>query len=219
MFVRGSYMLIALFVVALAAAGCDGDDEEAAAPSASSLERLLPPPNEVGPLRLERSLSWDNPTDFVVQGTVLPEAKPPSSAVAQMEDAGFAAAAGSILVPRGGGSPVNVSVAAFDSEDGAVQAQDYLHDQDLQQPCFAACAVSPQELAINDIPGATAVHQVPTTGELPPGTSRFEAFAAEFTIGEDLFYVHASGDPGDIPPAAFERGTAAVYDHASQTAG
>ena len=217
-FAVSRFSLLSLLALALAGAivtGCggDGDGDQ---PSPQSLESLLPPPSQIGPLQLERTIDWENATDFVVQGTVLPQATAPSSAIGQMEDAGFAAGAGDVLTPKGGGEPVNVSVAAFDSTDGAVDAQDYLHEQDLQQPCFAACAVSPEELAIDEIPGATAVHQAPVEGELPPSVEPFEAFAVEFTIGENLFYIYASGDPGDIPPAAFEKGSLNVYEYAHQ---
>jgi hypothetical protein len=206
--------LIALVLLFQVGTGCGDDNGDERTPE--SLESLLPPPAQVGPLRLERSLAWDNATDFIVQGTVLPQATAPSAAIGQMEDSGFSAAAGQILTPKGGGEPVNVSVAAFDSADGAAEAQDYLHEQDLQQPCFAACAVSPNEFAIQDVPGVTAVHQAPVTGDLPPGVGPLEAFAAEFTIGSDLFYVYASGDPGDVPAPAFERGVLTIYEHAQQ---
>jgi ketosteroid isomerase-like protein len=135
----------------------------------------------------------------------LPEDTPPSEAVAKMDDAGFQAAAGDQLRPKGGGAPVFVDAARFDSADGASEAQDYLHSQDLQQPCAGACVVSPQEFTIDGIPGATAVHQVPIDGPLPPGKQPFEGYSVEFTNGSDLFYVTASGDPGDIPPRVFEK--------------
>jgi hypothetical protein len=65
---------------------------------------------------------------------------------------------------------------------------------------------------------ATSARRVFVGGELPPGLNRFEAFAVEFTIGQNLFYAHASGDPGDIRPQAFERRAVAIYEHASQSA-
>ncbi len=209
--------LVAFGLMGAVGAGCGGD-EGGDEPAPESLATQLPPPSQLGPLREERSFNWDNATDFVVEGTVLPEATAPSSAIEQIDDAGFAAGAGQILVPKGpgGGAPVNVAVAAFDSSDGATQAQDYLHDQDLQQPCFAACAVNRRELTIEEIPGATAVHHVPIKGELPPGLHPFEGFAVEFTIGSNLYYASASSDPGDIPVAEFEKGALRFYEHAQQ---
>ena len=210
----GRLLLVAALLTEALGAGC-GNDEET---SPASLKGLLPPPSQIGPLKLEVPFEWDNPTDFIVQGTVLPQTTAPSEAVSKMDDAGFQAAAGDLLQPRGGGEPVNVDVARFDSSEGATQARDYLHSQDLQQPCAAACSVNPRALTIKGIPGATAVHQVPIKGNLPPGIFPFEAFAAEFVIGSDVFYAYASGHPGDIPPSAFERGVRAIYEHASQQA-
>jgi hypothetical protein len=215
----GLRALLALLVAVAvgAATGCgDGDGSDV---SPQSLSKLLPPASQLGQLRLEGSLSWKDPVDFVVQGTVLPQGTAPSSAASQIEDAGFAAGAGDILVSQGGGPPINVSVAGFDSTDGASQAQDYLHAQDLEQPCLAACSVSPQDLKIKGIPGATAVHQVPVKTKLPPYIEPFEAYAVEFTLGEDVFYAHASGDPGDIPPGVFERGAVSLYKYARQRQG
>ncbi len=208
--------LVAVTVFGISLPGCGGDDDEPEGPSPESLEGLLPPASQLGPLNLQATLTWDNAIDLVVQGVVLPEATAPSDAVAQIEDAGFVAGAGEILMPRGDGSPVNATVAAFDSTEGVAQAQEYLHTQDLEQPCAAACAVSPVELPIKDIPDATAVHHVPVEGELPPGVHPFEGFAIEFPIGENLFYASASAGPGEIPVSTFERGAANFYRYAKQ---
>jgi hypothetical protein len=209
---------IAVAIFAIAACGDDEDGDDGA--SASSLGALIPPPSDFGPLKLEREFTWDNATDYVVQGPILPQITVPSDAIGEIEDDGFSAAAGNELVPEDGGPPVIVSVAAFDSEDGAADAQAYLHDQDLEQPCFAACSVDPQELEIPNVPGATAVHQVPLEGKLPPEVGPpFEGYVVEFVIGSNLFYVNASGPPGDIPAEAFIEGATAFYRHASETAG
>jgi hypothetical protein len=199
-------------VAGVVVAGCGGDGGGEASPA--DLEPLLPPPSQLGPLEMERTFEWDNATDFIVQGTVLPEDTPPSSSVEKMDDAGFQAAAGEQLIPKGGGAPTFVDAARFDSAEGATEAQNYLHQQDLQQPCAGSCVVAPQELTISDIPGATAVHQVPTKGPVPPGRQPFEAYSVEFTDGSALFYATASGDPGDISPQAFEKGAVAFYEYA-----
>jgi hypothetical protein len=186
----------------------------------ADLKHFLPPPSQLGRLALERGLQWDKATDFLVQGTELPQDTAPSSAAAAIDDAGFQSGAGDVLVPKGGGPPVHVDVASFDSSDGATQAQSYLHEQDLLQPCYAACTVDPQELSISSVPGAKAVHQVPLKGKLPPNAGNpFEAYAAEFTIGSNLFYAYASGSPGDIPPQIFEKGVTSFYKYANQQSG
>ena len=212
--VRKPLVMVAI-VAALLVAGCGDDDDGGDAPAPGTLKALIPPAEDLGPLEVERTFTWDNATDFVVQGLFIPEGTAPSAAIESVEDAGFESGAGQLLTPRGGGAPSFVIVAAFDSEDGAAEAQEYLHDQDLEQPCFAACSVSPEEMSLSDVPGATAVHYVPLKGDLPPGIFPFEDYAAEFTIGENLFYAHAGGDPGDIAPKLFERGMTAFYEHAS----
>jgi hypothetical protein len=197
----------------LGVAGCGGGGGSTQTDSAS-LKALLPPAQKLGPLRIERTFAWDNPTDFIVQGTVLPALTKPTDAIAKM--AGFESAAGEALLPKGatGGPPVLIDAAAFGSADDATASQDYLHSQDLQQPCAASCSVNPTNLKIPNVPGATAVHQVPINAHAP---GSFEAYSAEFTIGSNLFYATASGNPGDIPPQVFERGVAAFYKQASQS--
>jgi hypothetical protein len=213
--IRSVCSILAAFAVAVTGAvmaGCGGEGDDDV--SAADLKQLLPPPSQLAPLQIERTFEWDNAIDFIVLGTVLPEDTAPSEAGGKMDDAGFQAAAGEQLVPKGGGAPVLVDAARFDSADGTTEAQTYLHQQDLQQPCAGACVVSPQEFTIDDIPGATAVHQVPIKGPLPPGKHPFEAYSVEFTNGSDLFYATASGDPGDIPPRMFEKGAVAFYEYA-----
>jgi hypothetical protein len=195
----------------LGVAGC-GSGSSTQADSAS-LKPLLPSAEQLGPLRVETTFAWDNPTDFIVQGTVLPALTKPTDAIAKM--AGFQAGAGEALLPKGatGGPPVLIDAVAFGSADDASAAQDYLHSQDLQQPCAASCSVNPTTLKIADVPGVTAVHQVPINPKAPDS---FEAYSAEFTVGSNLFYATASGSPGDVPPQAFERGVATFYKQASK---
>src|SRR5436190_5399654 len=95
-------------------AGCGGGGGSSSVSPASLKSQLLPP-SQLRPLKLERSFQWDNPTDFIVQGTVLPAQTAPTAAIAAMS--GFQAAAGDSLVPPGGGPPIPVDVAAFDSSD------------------------------------------------------------------------------------------------------
>jgi hypothetical protein len=199
------------------AAGC-GDDDSGDQVSPGSLQELLPPATSLGPLEPEpqRSFEWDNPIDYVHEGFFLPQATPLSAAVDEISDAGFEAAAGAELSPKGGGDPVIVSVARFESPEGAAEAQSYLHAEDLKQPCFAACTVNPTELELTGIPGATATHLVPLKDAPPEAGPPFEAYAVEFVVGSDLFYANAGGPPGDISEAEFERGAGAFYEHARE---
>ena len=67
----------------------------------------------------------------------------PSELGAAIEDAGFQGAVGKDL----GGPDLNVRIRAvqFDSEEGALEARDLLHDEDLKPPCPEACVVTPIE--------------------------------------------------------------------------
>ena len=90
----------------------------------------------------------DNPTDFVVEGSFRSEAASPSELIEPIEDEGFAATAGRHLADEKREKVTLLSVAAFDSEGGAEGARDVLHEEDLKQPCFAQCVVSPVELTV-----------------------------------------------------------------------
>lgn len=149
----------------------------------------------------------------------MPEALPPSKAIAAIDDAGFEAGAGQLIFPKGGGPQIHVGVAGFDSSDGASKAVDYLHEQDLQQPCFAACTVTPRDLTVKGIPNSKAVHQVPNPGKPPPGSEKFERWVIEFAIGPDLYIVDTTGDPGAVPKARFEQGAQQVYQYAAKQSG
>jgi hypothetical protein len=211
---RRCLSLAGLICAALAlGAGCGGDDET----SPASLKSRLVPASQ---LRLEvvQPFEWDNSIDFSVEGVLLPAATKPSAAVDEIDDAGFDAGDGEILRPKGGGPDIHVAVVKFDSDDGAVEIRDYLHGQDLQQPCFEACTVNPKELELKGVPNSKAVHQVPLPkSQIPPGAPPpFERYVAEFTIGPYLYIADAGGAPGDTPPARFQRGVRTVYEYASK---
>jgi hypothetical protein len=198
--------LVALPAVGLA---CGGDETS----PASLKDRVIPAANLK--LKSEREFEWDNPTDFVVEGIHGPEKTRPSDIISAIDEAGFEAAAGRQLIAKGGEPGAHVSVARFDSEDGARQARDYLHEQDLQQPCFAACVVNPREHTVRGIPDSLAVYHEPIEGEPPPGLFKFVAFKIEFTIGEDLYVLDTMGAPGKPTEAQFDRWAKAFYEHAS----
>ena len=202
---------IALLVaVAMATVAACGDDDEGGV-SPEALEEHLFPKSELQRLDLEveRTFAWDNPTDFTVQGLFLPEATPPSESIELIDDAGFEAGAGQFL---GRGS--SVGVAQFQSEEGANEVRDYLHEQDLQQPCYAACVVEPREFELEGIPDAQAVAQLPTEGEPPPDSGPpFERYVVEFTVGSFLYVGDASGPPGGDLRSQFVEAANALYDH------
>src|SRR4051812_27306386 len=172
--------------------------------SSSDVKARLLPPAQLKPLTQERAFLWENAIDFVGQGVTLPEGTPPSEAVEAVEDAGFSVGAGQQLASEG--APVaRISVAKFDSTDGATEAQNYLHGQDMQHPCFKSCSVDTHAFTIKGIPGSKGVRQSPNGIEPPPGSQPFERDLTEFTIGEYLYLVEADGDPGSIPMAQLDR--------------
>jgi hypothetical protein len=211
---RRGLSLAGLICAALAlGAGCGGDDET----SPASLKAQLVPASQLR-LKVEEPFEWDNPIDFIVDGVLIPAGTKHSDAIEEIDDFGFEAGYGEILRPRGGGPDIHLDVAKFDSDDGARDARDYLHQQDLQQPCFAACSVNPEDLDVNGVPNLEGVHQVPLPkAQIPPGAGPpFERFVVEFTIGPYLYIVDAGGAPGDTPPRRFASGTKIVYEYASQ---
>ena len=139
--------------------------------SLAKLKSQVPAAGDLG-LKEERESEWDNATDLLVQGLVIPEATKPSELGAKIEDAGFQGAVGTELADARHKPNVRIAAAQFDSKEGALEARDVLHKQDLKQPCAAACTVTPSEYKLNKIPDNAAVHHAPVQGELPPGCPR-----------------------------------------------
>jgi hypothetical protein len=110
---------------------------------------------------------------------------------------------------------VRISAAQFGSKQGALEARDALHKEDLKQPCRDACTVAPREYKLDEIPAHAAVHHAPVRGKLPPGMSPVEAYHAEFVIGRQLYVVQADGRPSSSFGAAFDRLVQTVYEAAS----
>lgn len=212
---RNGLLLAALICAGLAVgAGCGGDDET----SPASLKAQLVPASQLR-LKVEEPFEWDNPIDFMVDGFLLPAQTRHSDAIEEVDDAGFDAGYGEVQSPEGGGPGFHIDVVKFDSDDGAAEIRDYLHKQDLLQPCYAACTVNPEPLEVKGIPNAKGVRQVPLKGKSPPGAGPpFERFVVEFTIGPYLYIVDAGGPPGAMPPARFLRGAKTVYEYASARA-
>jgi hypothetical protein len=112
--------------VAAGLSGCGGDDD---ASTAGLSERLVPA--EDVQLEEERDFEWDNATDFVIQGLYMSEGTTPSEFIGAIDDSGFDAAAGEILTSPDHSVRAFVDVASFDSDDGATEARDAVHTEDL----------------------------------------------------------------------------------------
>jgi hypothetical protein len=215
-------------VVVLGLIGCGSDGNEVSA--ASLKPRLLPVAFAPG-FHLLRTLDWSDPVNLVGEGIFLPEATHPSDAVKEIRDAGFSGAAGEDLNQGGPtGDEIRTGVMKFKSAAAAEKVRDWMHGEDLQQPCFAQCIFSPRNLAIAGIPGVKAVRQVPTAQppsglppgvNLPPGVTPPKGaravpgsgpptrYLVEFTVGPYLYFTSAEGAGGT---KGFVAGAKRYYD-------
>jgi hypothetical protein len=201
--------------------GCGGGSEV----SASSLKPRLLPASLTPGFRVLRTLDWSDPVNLVGEGIFLPEATHPAQAVKEVRDADFRGAVGEQL-NRGGpnGDDIRTGVVKFKSSGGAEKVRDWMHREDLQQPCFAQCIYSPQNLAVPGVPGAAAVQQVPSAQGPPPGLklpSGVKAprvlpgngppthYLVEFTTGEYLYFISTQGNAA--AKAKFVTGTQQYY--------
>jgi hypothetical protein len=206
-------IILAAAMVALGACGGDDDDGDQDA-SVAELRSSLPAADALG-LHQPRESEWNNATDLLVVGLVIPDATDASELGTAVEDAGFQAAVSTAVEDP----ELNVRIVAarFDSEEGALEVRDLLHKEDLKQPCLDACVVAPREYEL-EIPDSAAVHHVPIKGELPAGHAKVEAHHAEFVIGPQLYVVQVDGPPSPTFSADFEKLMRTVYGSASSAA-
>jgi hypothetical protein len=189
-------------LICVGIAGCGGDGTV----SAKSLENRLMPVSFAPPgFTQQRQFDWSDPVNLVGEGFSLPQATHPSDGVAAVEDAKLEGAAGEALV---NGEPpdeevITAGVVKLGSEAGATELRDWMHEQDLQQPCFSACVFNPKAIQIPGVPTATAVAQVfqppegaPAAGGRPIGPNGPpNHYLAEFTVGQYLYFVSGDGPP------------------------
>jgi hypothetical protein len=213
---RAKLGVVALATLVIAIAACGGGDGDDGGDdlSLAELRSHLPAAGDLG-VKQQREFEWDSATDLLVHGLVIPEATTISELGAAIEDAGFQGAVGKELADSRHKLNVRISAAQFESEEGARKARDLLHEEDLKQPCSAACMVSPREYELAEIPNSAAAHHVPVRGELPPGRFRVEAHHAEFVLGPQLYVVQADGRPSPTFSADFDRAMRRVYEAAS----
>jgi hypothetical protein len=194
---------IALAVATAAAGGIgacgDSGDKTVAA---SSLKPRLIPVSLVAGFHVLRTFDWSDPVDLAGEGFFLPEATRPSAVVKTIRDAGFAGAAGEQLAK---GAPPDEEllisgVIKLKSDGGAATLRDWLHRQDLKQPCYSQCIFSPREFAVSGVPGIKAVRQapnIPPPKGAPPDAGPPTRYLAEFTVGRYLYFVWFDGGKGD----------------------
>jgi hypothetical protein len=206
-------LILALAVIALGACGADDDDGESEV-SVAELSSSLPTSDDLG-LEERQELESDEAADVFdgATGLVIGGDTDPTELGAAIEDAGFQTATGRDLSRQD--LNVRIRVIQFDSEEGALEARELLHDEDLKSPCTEACIVTPLEYELDDVPDSVAVHHVPTRGDLPPDTLPVEAHHAEFVIGPQLYVVQVDGQPSPTFSADFDELMGTVYESAS----
>ena len=158
-------LVLATASIALSACG-GGDDDGGNEASVAELSSSLPTGGDLG-LDERGESDWEDATDLLARDLVIGGATDRRELGSAIEDAGFQGAAGRDL----GGPDLNVRIRAvqFDSEEGALEARDLLHEEDLKSPCVDACVVTPLEYELDDVPDSAAVHHVPLRGDAAPG--------------------------------------------------
>jgi hypothetical protein len=219
--VKGRLYAAACILACAVLAGCGG----ASKVSSASLQPRLLPSSEVPGFGLQRTLDWSDPVNLVGEGLFLPQRTRPSSAVQEFTGAHFSGAAGEVLSSGIGenGTEVRIGVAQFQSAADADRVRDWMHHEDLMQPCYSQCIFAPGAVTIAGIPSLRYVVQTghvpppPKGARPPPGARVFLGpanFLAEFTIGPRLYWavLHAG------PPAqsSFEAGIKLYYAHAKE---
>jgi hypothetical protein len=214
-FVRRLAPLLSLLLLTVfAAAGCGDDDEQDTAATPADLLTSLPTADELGHKPFQE-YEWDSATDMIVQGIVIPEGTSLEDLAGELEDAGFQAAAGAEFENPDEERNVRIVAAEFDSTEGAIDARDRLHEEDLKQPCATKfCIVSPVEYELDGIPDSAAAHHLPTGGELPPDVRPVEAFHAGFVVGTRLYVIQTDGAPDPAFESRFGGDIETLYDSA-----
>jgi hypothetical protein len=225
---RERLLAAASLAACVAIAGCGGGGKV----SSASLEHRLPPSGSVPGFGVQRTLDWSNPIDLVGEGLALPQVTAPSAAVKEFSDRNLRGAAGRIFVQGSGleETLIRVGVAKFDSAADANAVRDWMHDKDLEQPCYGKCIFAPAPVAIAGIPSARFVeqssHVTPPPGPPPgfpgPGAKGRRApvvvgpapanYLAEFTVGPYLYWVILQATAGSR--AKFEAGLNSFYARA-----
>ena len=130
-------------------AGC-GSSGNGGNVSSTSLQPRLLPASQVPGFGLQRTLDWSDPVNLVGEGLALPQITHPSAAVQEFEGAHVRGATGEILTS---GSSFNqteatLGVAQFKSPADATRVRDWMHSQDLHQPCYGQCIFSPYSASL-----------------------------------------------------------------------
>jgi hypothetical protein len=219
---------LVLVTSALATAAICGCGSTSKVSSASLQSRLLPASSLPG-VGLQRIFDWSDPVNLVGEGVALPQVTHPSEGVKQFKDAGLSGAAGETFTRGAAGEETvtTLGVAKLDSAASSIRVADWMHTQDLHQPCYSQCIFASSAASIAGIPGVRYVIQsgkvTPPPGP-PPGAPKGikvtvapapANYLAEFTIGPYLYWAAVHGDAS--VKTRFEQGLRLYYAHARAT--
>ena len=223
---RYAVPVVSSLVVLAVLSGCGGGDKV----SSSSLAPRLLPASAIPGFVQERTFDWSDPVNLVGEGIAIPQNTRPSDALKKFQKSHLEGAAGEVL-RRGAGlgaTEVVVGVAKFKSDDDATTVKTWMHNQDLQQPCFSECAFAPRQTTVPGAPGMQFVVQTapavvrPLPGVKTKGPPKFahappEAanYLAEFTSGPYLYWADLRGSDVSAKRQV-EAGLKAYYDHAKR---
>ena len=221
---KGRLFAVALFSATLGASGCGGGEKKV---SPASLRPRLLPVSVVTPFGfgLQRTQDWSDPVNLIGEGLQLPQRTRPSEAVKEFADAHMEGSAGEIF-QKGAGlneSQLAVGVARFASAADAERVREWMHREDLKQPCYSQCSFAPGSVSVKGFPAIKLVVQKGQAPPLPPGAppaakahppSGPANYLTEFTIGPYLYWANLSADAG--AQSRFEEGVKLYYAHARQ---
>jgi hypothetical protein len=218
---KGRLFAVAGVTASLAIVGCGGGGSKVS--SASLRPRLLPSSSVPG-FALQRTQDWSDPVNLVGEGLALPQRTRPSEAVKEFTGARFQGAAGEVLANGTGPeeTAVRVGVAKFDSAGDANRVRDWMHREDLKQPCYSQCSFAPAPVSQPDFPSMRLVVQSGHAPPLPPGAPPAAKahvlgpanYLGEFTIGPYLYWALLNANTG--ARSRYEAGLKLYYAHAKQ---
>jgi hypothetical protein len=222
---KGRLFAVALLSATLGASGCGGGEKKV---SSASLRPRLLPVSVVTPFGfgLQRTQDWSDPVNLIGEGLQLPQRTRPSEAVKEFADAHMEGSAGEVF-QKGAGlneSQLAVGVARFASAADAERVREWMHREDLKQPCYSQCVFAPNSVSLHGFPSVRLVVQSakappPPPGALPPGAKVRGGpgpaiYHAEFTVGPYLYWALLGADSS--VQSRFEQGVKLYYAHARQ---
>ena len=116
-----------------------------------------------------------------------------------------------------------MGVAKFASAADAQGVREWMHREDLKQPCYSQCNFAPGTVSVKGFPGIKLVVQKGQAPPLPPGAppaarahppSGPSNYLTEFTLGPYLYWANLQADAS--AQSRFEDGAKLYYAHARQ---